>query len=394
MFRPYPLRSWRALLLVGWLAWIGIAVHAEIECPETTPRWFDQTACGQRLAAKRWNISGWTEMAFTVSTADNNQLPLGFNYLANEFTLQQNWLRLERTADQEGDALDWGFRNDWILPGTDYRFTLPRGLFNDQLTADGGQPNRYGIDAVQFYGEVWAPHLAEGIDVKVGRFLLPYGFETTEAITTPFVSRAYSFLYNPFTQFGVLSTTKLNDQWSVYFGLTAGNDVVIDPANEPTLDLGCRWTSPKACHSVNVFGIFGEGQFNAAENFNNPNLIDIVYTHAITEEWTSVCDLHCGWQRDVPGLGNVSWQGFAKYFSYQVTPEFALNLRGEYFNDQDGNRTGFRGVYRNLTTGFACKPRTNLILRSEVRVDYNNDSRPFDGQDSLVTGAADVIVRW
>src|SRR5262249_56307939 len=102
----------------------------------------------------RLQLSGWTEAAFTASTAANNQLPMGFNYRANEFQLQQNWLRFERPVLTSGTTTPtFGFRNDWILPGIDYRFTASRGLFSGQLTASGGQPNLYGIAPIQFYAE-------------------------------------------------------------------------------------------------------------------------------------------------------------------------------------------------------------------------------------------------
>jgi hypothetical protein len=107
---------------------------------------------GAVLDDNRISISGWTEGSFTASTARVSQLPIGFNYRANEFLLQNNWLRVERTVDQGATTPTWGFRSDTILPGSDYRFTIARGLFSDQLTGNNGVPHVYGIDPVQFYG--------------------------------------------------------------------------------------------------------------------------------------------------------------------------------------------------------------------------------------------------
>src|SRR5205814_5394525 len=52
---------------------------------------------GAQLDDNRLRVWGWTEGAFTASTDRHDQLPMGFNYLANRFMLQQNWLRVERT---------------------------------------------------------------------------------------------------------------------------------------------------------------------------------------------------------------------------------------------------------------------------------------------------------
>src|SRR5439155_3113128 len=48
------------------------------------------------LDAERIRVYGWTDLSFTGSTARDSNLPLGFNYKANECLLQQNWLRVER----------------------------------------------------------------------------------------------------------------------------------------------------------------------------------------------------------------------------------------------------------------------------------------------------------
>src|SRR5262249_45831610 len=143
-------------------------------------RWFlmreaQGTWPGWLLDSQRLQVSGWTDSSFTASSAAHSNLPMGFNYRANEFLPQQNWLRCERAVVTSGTTEPtFGFRSDWILPGSDYRFTLPRGVFNNQLTADNGQPNLYGIDPIQFYAEAYFPTVGRGLDVKVGRVFCQY----------------------------------------------------------------------------------------------------------------------------------------------------------------------------------------------------------------------------
>ncbi len=52
------------------------------------------------------------------------------------------------------------------------------------------------------------------------------------------------------------------------------------------------------------------------------------------------------------------------------------NERLEFFDDVQGQRTGFAGLYTAGTAGLTYKPRPWLWLRPEVRVDYNGESRP------------------
>src|SRR5262249_51206105 len=150
---------------------------------------------------------------------------MGFDYKANQFLLQQNWLRVERLVDRTASTPTWGFRSDTILPGSDYRFTVSRGLFSGQLTADDGQPNKYGIDPVQFYGEAYFPAVGRGLDVKLGRMFCQYGAEAIDTVSNVLASHSYSFIYDPFTHTGVMGTLQLTTAWSVQLGAIMGPDV-------------------------------------------------------------------------------------------------------------------------------------------------------------------------
>src|SRR5947209_4495058 len=146
------------------------------------------TIVGWFLDGNRIRVTGWTDMSYTASSVAHEQLPMGFNYKANEFLLQQNWLRVERTVDTSSTTPTFGFRCDTILPGSDYRFTVARGLFDGQL------PATYGIDPIQFYGEAYFPEVGRGLDVKLGRFFAQYGVESNDATQNALGSRAYTFI--------------------------------------------------------------------------------------------------------------------------------------------------------------------------------------------------------
>src|SRR5262249_3921836 len=151
----------------------------------------------------------------------------------------------ERTVVTSGTTEPtFGFRSDTILPGTDYRFTLARGIFNSQLTANDGEPNTYGIDPIQFYTEAYFPTVGRGLDIKVGRMFCQYGVESTAAVDTALASHAYTFIYDPFTHTGVMATLKLTDAWSVQAGVMLGSDIFIDPADEPTAMGSVKWAPP------------------------------------------------------------------------------------------------------------------------------------------------------
>jgi hypothetical protein len=123
---------------------------------------------------------------------------------------------------------------DSIVPGTDYRFTIAKGLFDSQLTANGGQPNRYGFDIPQFYSEVRIPQALDGLTVRVGRFYAPYGIDSIASVDNLLSTRSYTDFYDPFTLTGVLTTLELNDTWTVRNGVVLGPYIFNSSAARPT----------------------------------------------------------------------------------------------------------------------------------------------------------------
>jgi hypothetical protein len=365
-----------------------------------SPRWlfmreFQGTAPGWLLDDHRLSISGWTEVSFTGSSAENSNLPMGFNYLANKFALQQNWLRIERPVVTTGTTEPtFGFRSDTILPGTDYRFTLARGIFDRQLTANNGQPNTYGIDPIQFYGEAYFPTVGRGLDVKVGRFFAQYGVESNDAVSNALASHSYTMIYDPFTHTGVLTTWSLNQTWSMQFGAVVGCDLFIDPADKPTATGSVKWSPPDGRNSLSLAFIAGPGRFDTQHNFNNPSILDLVYTHQFTSRLNESFEALAGYQDGVPGIGSAHWFGGVNYLTYTLSPRLSTTTRVECFDDAQGQRTGFEGVYTAVTAGLSFRPRPGIILRPELRYDYNGQSRPYEGRHGLLTATADMILRW
>jgi hypothetical protein len=350
---------------------------------------------GWLLDSQRIQVYGWTEGSFTASSARNEQLPMGFNYRANEFLLQQNWLRIERSVVTTGTSEPtYGFRFDSILPGSDYRFTLARGVFSEQLTARHGQPSTYGIDPIQFYGEANFPTVAQGLDIKVGRFFALYGVETNDAVSNALCSHAYTFIYDPFTHTGILNTFKLTNSWTVQAGLVLGSDVFIDPADEPTFVGTVKWTRSDQRANVLASAIAGSGRFNQAKAFHNPEVLDLVYTYKVDPRLNYSFESLLGYTTHVTDLGTAWWFGVLNYLTYDLTPRLSATARLEFFDDEQGQRTRFPGLYTAFTTGLSFRHRKSIVFRPELRYDYNGESRPFEGRHGLFTATTDVIMRW
>jgi hypothetical protein len=398
---------WPALLLGGALA-LGQVPEPEAPPPKPPPpapdRWLlmrelQGTYPGWLLDGNRLSVSGWVDSAFTASSDAHDQLPMGFNYLANQAQVQQAWLRVERPVDQSATVPTFGFRSD-TLYGIDYRFTVARGLFSGQLSEDHGEPNLYGVDPVQFYAEAYFPEVGRGLDVKFGRHFCQYGAESIDTTLNLFLSRSYSFIYDPFTHTGLLTTLKLTDAWSVQNGLVTGTDIFIHPAATPTYIGSVKWAPPNGRDSVLVSVIVGSGRFNQSRDFNNPEIFDLVYTHKFSDRLNYTLDMLYGLENNVPDIGTANWFAADQYLTYQLAPRLSASGRLEFFDDFQGQRTGFPGLYTALTAGVTWKPTPcglpvgSLLVRPEVRYDYNTESRPFEGKHGVFTAAFDVVFRF
>jgi hypothetical protein len=387
----------------------ALAIGQESTVPPETPppqpapvpdRWplmksLQGTWPGWLLDSERMQFSGWLDMSYTFSSVDHNNLPLGFNYRANELLIQQNWIRFERTVVTSGTTSpSFGFRTDWILPGSDYRFLLARGIFDNQLTSDHGQPQLYGIDPIQFYAEAYFPTIAHGLDIKVGRFFAQFGVETNDAPSNALCSHGYTYIYDPFTHTGILTTTKLGDAWVVQAGMVMGCDVFINPADEPTFAGGFKWAPPSGRDSFQLGVIIGSGRFNQARNFHNPDILDLVWTHKFNARFSYNFETLYGFTSHVPDIGDANWLGVLHFFTWNFTPRLSGTTRLELFDDFQGQRTGFKGLYSALTAGLSFKPCKPITFRPEVRYDYNEESRPFEHHHGLFTVATDAIFRW
>ena len=70
-----------------------------------------------------------------------------------------------------------------------------------------------------------------GIDLKVGQYPTPLGYETIDPSTNPFYSHSYIFQFGlPFKHTGALATTHVNDVLDIYSGIDTGTNTTIRAA--------------------------------------------------------------------------------------------------------------------------------------------------------------------
>jgi hypothetical protein len=113
------------------------------------------------------------------------------------------------------DHIDWGFRISGVY-GLDYRYMISRGFLSNQLLKDN---HYYGFDMPMMYLNVYIPWVAEGMNICVGRFISLADIEAQLAPNNPMSSHSLLYTFDPYTQWGMASTIKAEQELDVQLGL-------------------------------------------------------------------------------------------------------------------------------------------------------------------------------
>ncbi len=398
------------------------------------------THLGSWMDENNLSISGWAAGSGTYTNSPTkSSLPLTWNDRSNTFLFQQFWVDFSKNLKTDGKECDWGWKVAF-LAGSDYRFTVNRGMFDSQLRnnrpdlgePNGSQQNIYGFDIPIAYLSWWMPNLFEGTEIDIGRVLCPWGYESVMAPTTPLMSRSYAFNWAPpFFHTGVLAKTKFSDTLSG-IAMIGTNDVFFDGSDELRFIGALTQTFNDGNDAVTLGTSVGRGSFNAGkprpstptgtiaalayEPFgrNNINVFDLVYTHKVNDDLSLATELIYGYQNGVPaaatgsaanfggGTGTAHWFSVVNYATCKLNDKVSSILRFENFYDAEGQRTGFEGLYTATTLGLQIQLNDSMMFRPEVRYDINNTSNPF-GQafygaaqrtNNLFSAGADLIIKF
>lgn len=321
-------------------------------------------------------IGGWADGGVSYNAhnpADNNNTPVTFNDRHGEFHLNQLNLFVKRGIT-EGDKWDFGFRVDF-MGGTDTRFTQATGL--DDKIINPNDSRFYDVAIPQFYVQAYAPIL-KGITMTAGHFYTLIGKEVVTSPDNFFYSHAYTMQYGePFTHTGVTFSTPLTDNFKLTAGAVMGWDNFKRNSGIWSFLGGLNWTSDSKATSVAITGIHGEIDKNRPGD--DRWLYSLVIDHDVIE------GLHYTLQHDhghetVHGGQNAEWYGVNQYLTYKLNDQVGLGLRGEWFRDDDGVRTGVAGNYYAVSAGVNWNPLSWLKVRPEMRYDW------FKGQNSVYNG--------
>jgi hypothetical protein len=360
----------------------------------------------------RTKLYGWFDPTLNFSTSTHSNAPEANDVYSNRLEMNQIVLYAERLPDSvQQDHIDWGYHLTGLY-GTDYRFTIAKGYVSGQWLNDH---HVYGFDPTLEYFDVYIPQVAEGMNIRFGRYISVPGIEAQLAPNNYIFSHSLLYAIDPFTDTGLISTVKLNDQWLIQLGITSGHDVAPwTPDAKPSGTACLNYTTGSGNDN---FYVCGNGINNGKYAYNNLQQYDGTWyrkfsktVHMATESWYM-------YERDVPALGGTIRPENGANPAYCLpgeqrctAPEYAvvnflqkefsahdfLSFRSDFLDDKKGQRTGYATKYTENTITWCHWIGTTIQLRPELRFERAWDRKAYDNgrKQNQLTVASDLIFHF
>jgi hypothetical protein len=381
-----------------------------IGVPPDTTRWplmkaMQGTFLGDALDTARIRTYGWVTVEGNWSTSKNSNTPGSYWIRPNTMDVDQALIRFERNLDSvQTDHIDWGFRltQDY---GIDYRYFTAGGWFSDQLLKHNFL---YGYDMTEVYADIYVPWVAQGMILRVGRWIACPDIETQFSVDNYMGSHSLLFTFDTYTQTGVMGTWMLDKQWTVQAAIHAGTDMAPwYPGAIPTGAFGVRWVSQSnndamytwlnAINNARFRRFDVDGQPAGHDNFN---YLVSTWEHRFNRGLITKTEGYIMWQRDAvqggtPSIGPPAsfgggggigpdipgWTltyGLVNFTLFQLNRRDCITVRNEWWKDNDGERSGFPGTYSSHAIGYSHFVTPEILFRPEIGFYRNWHEPAFD----------------
>jgi hypothetical protein len=347
---------------------------------------------GKWMDDNRIEIYGWINPSANLSTSNKSNYPVSYITRSDAVVLDQVLLRVARLPDTvQTDHVDWGFHVD-LLYGYDYHYTAAQGVLSYQLEEN----KYYGLDPMIWYGDIYIPDIAQGMQITIGRFLSLPDIEAQFAPQNYLVTHSVLYTVDPYTQMGFITTTQLNKNWVVQAGINCSPDTACWEKDKTLTGSVCvRWVSDDNDDMLYpCANSFNKGQ----ANYNNLQAYVITWGHRFSDTLSSLTEAYRMFERNVPGFppGIAPEYGIVNYLDFKLSDTTFMSFRNEYYNDAVGQRTGYATHYSSHTLGFTHWVTPDLEVRPEFRFDHSYNLAAYNNghKSNQFLAALDLIAHF
>jgi hypothetical protein len=257
--------------------------------------------------------------------------------------------------------------------------------------------------------------------IQIGRYISPPDIEAQLSPSNYLYTHSLMFTVDCYTQTGINAAIKLNDQWTVQFGVHAGDDIAPwNAAAQPTGMVMLRWVSKSNNDSLwGGIDSINAGRFKAGhDNLQQDN---VTWTHRFNKRGTFFTSTEAyyiyqsgalvggtvnngpprpffaGTGAGAPIPGNAPVIGLVNYTELKLSKHDFLSLRPlDYLDDKKGERTGYATKYASWTVGLTHHFSDLISVRPELRYEKAFDAHPYDNgtRSGQFMFAVDAIIRF
>jgi len=452
---PMPFTEWP----YGGVTPIGVTRPNSVDSPFMAA--IGNTSAGQWMSDNGLQLYGWIDAGLNLSSntvRPGGNAPAAYAYTPNTVQLDQLVFYLDKFPDTvQTDHVDWGMRLSAIY-GENYRYTTAYGVASYQLLKDN---KVNGYDFPMVYGEIFIPQIAEGFMIRVGRYISLPDIEAQLAPNNYLYTHSMTYAYDNYTNEGIQTTLAFTKDVLVQLGVSVGTEAAVwhmgekvanpdpnplypgasflkDPGAMPTLTACIRygWNDGKD----NLYPC-AEGINKGTWGYNNLQWYGTTYYHKFDDQWHLSYEFYTLWQNKVPNLNNPVAQaaianggtpfspqylpfnapnaaqchgasaltcratsiGTTAYLNYSPEPLDNFSFRPEFYDDEEGQRTGTKAVYYEFSLGWQHWLSPQIEFRPEIGYYRSVDAKAFNGdanagiapdKNYMVIGAADVIIHF
>ena len=355
---PMPFNDWP----YGGTTPLGVTRTGSVDSPLMNA--ISDTSFGAWMQRNGLQLYGWVDVGANLSTSSQKpggNAPAAYAYTPNTVQLDQAVVYLERFPDTvQTDHIDWGMRVSAIY-GENYRYTTSYGLGSNQLLKDN---KVYGYDLPMFYGELYIPQVAEGMMLRIGRFISIPDIEAQLAPNNYMYTHSMAYSFDNYTNTGVMASVAATHNLTLQLGLVGGTEATLphltereanpypnvagstpgqagynplfpystfkkDPGARPSLSACVRYDSNDGLSDINVCA---DAINNGEYGYNNLQWFGFTAYHSFNEHWHISYEAYDLYQRDVPNALNSDVQTiyanggspFSSHFMPYNAPDLAI----------------------------------------------------------------------
>jgi outer membrane protein OmpA-like peptidoglycan-associated protein len=432
---PMPFTEWP----YGGTTTIGVNRTGSADSPFMAA--IANTSLGEWMSDNGIQTYGWIDPGFNVSSntvRPGGNAPINYAYTPNTVQLDQAVLYAERTPDTvQTDHIDWGFRFSAIY-GENYRYTQSYSPFTAYQFNKNNQVNGYDFPMV--YAELYVPYIAEGLMLRLGRYISLPDIEAQLAPNNYMYTHSFTYGYDNYTNEGLQASLFVAKDLMLQLGVSAGTEAWIghagqeirnldpnplypgktylkDPGDTPSLTACVRYTWNDGNDNIYPCAdAINGGQWG----YNNVQWYGTTYYHKFNDQWHFSFEAYDIFEHGVPNENNriaeaafqnggtpfspqnvpfngpnlaschsvqairctVHAVGTVAYLNYQVSPLDNISFRPEYYYDPEGWRTGVRTEYVNISLGWQHWLSPQIEFRPEVGYYRSLSALAFNGNSA------------